>query len=140
MSLLRIVDIMLEYPSVSIVLPSTEKTHVIPYVLDYENSWQEFLIIAKQNFPWRLAATCRANWEGQDFWFGLDVTVRVPTLRSLCWIAFSYNLLGQPYWICMGKTKQEVVANMAWAISDTFSNAWTNDHVDSLMGRILRHP
>lgn len=131
---------MLENPCVHMIHPASNLPHSVPYVLEYENSWNEFLKIAKQDFPWRLAATCRANWEGQDFWFGLDVTVRIPTLRSLYWIAFSYNLLGQPYWICMGKTKQEVVANMAWAISDTFENVWANDHVDSLMGRILRHP
>jgi len=91
----------------------------VPHWYEEYNSWDDFLFFSKQKYPWKLSSTIRCKWMDTFFWVGVDTTVRVPTPRTLHFVAFAYELMDQPVWITFGVTRTEAISNMLWAISDS---------------------
>lgn len=103
----------------SVFHPPSKKMFSVPHWYEEYNSWDDFLFFSKQKYPWKLNSTIRCKWMDNFFWVGVDTTVRVPTPRTLQFIAFAYELMDQPVWITFGVTRTEAISNMLWAISDS---------------------
>jgi hypothetical protein len=103
----------------SVFHPPSKKMFSVPHWYEEYNSWDDFLFFSKQKYPWKLSSTIRCKWMDTFFWVGVDTTVRVPTPRTLHFVAFAYELMDQPVWITFGVTRTEAISNMLWAISDT---------------------